>query len=356
MIGSPYNDHECLGAITDLMAEQLRQGDASLLELAQQHSSPASLAAWIRSLPQRDDTGDPSDGPKVASCTPLQRLRIAPPDPNCVERAALYLGVAELLDPQPVRQLATIDTAVGAHTLPLENGAPVILDPRIPRNAVYSALAELEDEPMPTSPRDMAEWTAQLAEVEAVQVRNGGACGVDAASVPFIRQARDSMMRVLDGKAPTSREEIDRIARMLSLAEQAAERYGARAMAIVRATVQLVSELADETIARARQKAAAEAPRNLSLEIGGYRLRPAPWTAGLVKVAGRVGVRAGAMAAKAKLASMGIPPELVSLVEDELRTAGVDLGPSAPVASPGRWAASSSAPPSLTPPSSSTVR
>ena len=356
MIASPYNDPECLGAITDRVAEQLRQGDQSLLEIAQRHSSPASLAAWIRSLPQRDDTGDLRDGPKVASCTPLQRLRVPAADPNCVERAALYLGVAELLDPQPVRQLATIDTAAGAHTLPLENGAPVILDPRVPRNAIYSALAEMDDEPMPTSPRDMAEWTAQLAEVEAAQVRNSGACGAGMASGPFLRQARDSMMRVLDGKAPTSREEIERIARMLSLAEQAAERYGARAMAIVRATVQLVSDLADETIARARQKAAAEAPRNLSLEIGGYRLRPAPWTAGLVKVAGRVGVRAGAMAARVKLASMGVPPDLITLVEDELRSAGVDLGTPSPVASPGRWAAGSSAPPSLTPPSPSPVR
>jgi hypothetical protein len=352
VIASPYNDHECLGAITDRVAEQLRQGDEYLLEIARQHSSPASLAAWIRGLPQRDDNGDPNDGPKVASCTPLQRLRVPTHDPNCVERSALYLGVAELLDSQPVRQLATFNTSAGAHTLPLENGAPVILDPSVPRNAVYAALAEMDEEPMPTSPRDMAEWTAQLAEVEAAQVRNTGTCGGDHASGPFIRQARDSMMRVLDGKAPTSREEVERIARMLSLAEQAAERYGARAMAIVRATVQLVSDLADETIARARQKAAAEPPRNLSLDIGGLRLRPAPWTAGLVKVAGRVGVRAGAMAARVKLASLGIPPDLITLMEDELRSAGVDLGPPAPVASPGRWAASSSSPPSLTPPSS----
>jgi len=31
-------------------------------------------------------------------------------DPNCVERAALYISFAELIDPQPVRRLATVAT------------------------------------------------------------------------------------------------------------------------------------------------------------------------------------------------------------------------------------------------------
>lgn len=340
MIGQPYNDHECLGSISQLIGEQLRQGDESLLEIAQQHDSTASLAAWIRSLPQRDDRGHPLDGPKVAACAPVQRLRVPAPDPNCVERAALYLGVAELLDPQPVRQLATLETTVGAHTLPLENGAPVILDPSVPRNSVYSALAELdEEEPMPASPRDAAEWTAQLAEVEAQAVRNATSSGARQPTVPLVHQARDAMMRVLDGKAPANRDEVERIVWLLSLAEQAAQRHGVRAMAIVRTTVQMVSELADEAIARA-QKVRSASARNLSIEIAGTRLRPAPWASALATLAGRVGVRAGAFAARAKLASMGVPPEVLAIGEQELRSAGLDLG--APNPSAGRWSGNSS--------------
>ena len=34
--------------------------------------------------------------------------------------------MAELLDPNPVRQLATLDTPVGLHTFPIENGAPIV--------------------------------------------------------------------------------------------------------------------------------------------------------------------------------------------------------------------------------------
>ena len=45
-----------------------------------------------------------------------------------------------MIDPHPVRQLATLDTPVGLHTFPVENGAPVILDPRVPRNALEGGI------------------------------------------------------------------------------------------------------------------------------------------------------------------------------------------------------------------------
>src|SRR6185312_16467416 len=96
-----------------------------LAEIATKHPNTEDLARWIRTLPQRDDNGDPNDGPKVKACEPVQRLRIPADDPNCVERAALYVAVAELIDPVPVRQLATLDTVNGLHTFPVENGLPV---------------------------------------------------------------------------------------------------------------------------------------------------------------------------------------------------------------------------------------
>ena len=92
------------------------------------------LAEWI-SLPQRNDEGDPDDGPRVP-CDVSQRLRLPAEDPNCVERSALYMAAAEIIDPGPLRRLATIDTPIGRHTFPVENDVPVRLDPRVPRNAL----------------------------------------------------------------------------------------------------------------------------------------------------------------------------------------------------------------------------
>src|SRR5206468_4130270 len=145
-----------------------------ITEIAEKHPTTASLAAWIRTLPQRDDDGDDKDGPKVEACEPPQRLRIPAPDPNCVERSALYVAVAELIDPEPVRQLATLDTPIGLHTFPIENGAPVILDPRVQRNCLACGVAMTSPGPAVVDARDAIEWSAQLAEdgVGAVHLRN----------------------------------------------------------------------------------------------------------------------------------------------------------------------------------------
>jgi hypothetical protein len=329
VIGVPYNDYQCLGTITELVADLVRNGNDTFAAIAAEHPTTESLVAWIRNLPQRDDLGAVLDGPKVRACAPPQRLRLPAPDPNCFERAALYLGVAELIDPAPVRQLATLDTPIGAHTLPFENGAAVILDPRVTRNCVDSGLAQLQQSPVPISPRDAVEWTAQLAEMEAGSFRNGPT---------QVNEARAAMLKVVQGRAPSSQDEIERIAWLLSLSEQVARRYGPHALAIVRSTAQAVAELADEAIARAKRDGSLDAipARNLSIEIGGMKLSPAPWASALAKIAGRVGLGVGAIAARAKLASMGVPPEMLTLVEQELRAAGLNVG--APSASPVRRA------------------
>jgi hypothetical protein len=94
VIGLPVNDHACLGQITEVIAELVRRRDPVIEDLAQRYASRSALIAWIRALPQRDDNGDPDDGPKADGCSPPQRLRIPAPDPNCVERAAMYVAVA----------------------------------------------------------------------------------------------------------------------------------------------------------------------------------------------------------------------------------------------------------------------
>lgn len=101
MIGLPFNDLTCLGSITEVVAELVGNRDETIATIALKHPSTESLADWIRSLPQRDDDGAKHDGPKVDECKPPQRLRLPAPDPNCVERAALYVAVAELIDARP---------------------------------------------------------------------------------------------------------------------------------------------------------------------------------------------------------------------------------------------------------------
>lgn len=313
MIGLPFNDQQCLGAITQTIAEMVERRDEVLVEIANRHPDTASLVEWIRSLPQRDDTGDPGDGPKVNACSPPQRLRIPSDSPNCLERGAMYAAIAELIDPEPVRQLATLDTPIGLHTFPVENGVPVILDPRVPRNALLGGLAMLSEEPIEVEVHDAIDWTAQLAEAGAVPYRNGPS---------RVRRARNALMRLVDeGTAPDERE-IDLLAWMLALAERVAERVGQRAIQIVRTTALAVADVLDQTVA----KQAEQAPRNLALEIGGLRLAPAPWLAGIARIAGHIGADVGAVALRTKLAQLGVGNDLFDLVEEELNREGYTMG------------------------------
>lgn len=310
MISLPFNDRRCLGQITEVIAELVDSQDELLVQMANEHKTTDALVATIRALPQRDDIGDKHDGPKVDACEPPQRLRIPAPDPNCVERAAWYIAEAELIDPGPVRQLATLDTPIGLHTFPVENDAPVILDPRVHRNGLDLGLALEQAGPVAIDAREAIEWTAQLAEAGAAPYRNGPS---------RVRNARDAIRALVDhGVAPADDATVDGIAWLLMLAERVAQKYGRRVVAMVRTTAQAISDIADEALARAT--------RNIALEIGGMRLEPAPWLSGLASVAARVGADVGAVALHAKLASLGIGGDMIGLVEDELNREGLSLG------------------------------
>ncbi len=134
MIASPMNDHECLGPTTDQIVAELQAQNPAIVDLAARFTSTDDLAAWFRTLPQRDDDGIPGDGPKVAACRPPQRLQLDSPTPNCFERSARFTGAAELIEPDRVYRLATVDTPNGLHTFPTRDGQPVILDPKVVRN------------------------------------------------------------------------------------------------------------------------------------------------------------------------------------------------------------------------------
>ena len=104
----------------------------------------------------------------------------------------------------------------------------------------------------------------------------------------------------------------------LALAENVARNYGARAVAIMHSVAQAIDDLADEALARAQ--------RNIALEIGGLRLEPPRWMSALASAAGNVGFGIGSAALRAKMAALGIGPDIVGLVEDELNREGLTLG------------------------------
>jgi hypothetical protein len=310
VIGIPVNDYECLGTITELVADMVKNQEPALVELAAQHATTARLAAWIRSLPQRDDEGDPKDGPKVEACAPPQRLRIPATDPNCVERAALYMAVAELIEPGPARQLATIDTPTGMHTFPVENGAPIVLDPRVQRNRLACGVAMTCAGPVAIDAHDAIEWSAMLAGDGAgtTNIRNGAS---------YMRAARNAVMRLVDHGVVPARSEVDAMGLMFALAERAARRFGRRAIAMVRTVAHAVSDVLDEVLARTQ--------RNLSLEIGGTTYSAPSWLDPIVTTAAQVGVQAGMNAL-----APGVGPAMLGLVEHDLNHEGMTLGPFVP--------------------------
>jgi hypothetical protein len=133
-----------------------------------------------------------------------------------------------------------------------------------------------------------------------------------------VRKARNAVMRLVDEGELPAPSEVDAMGWMFALAEQAARRYGARALAMVRTTARAIAEVLDEVLAHTQ--------RNLALEVGGYRLEAPPFVSALASVAGRVGLDLGAVALRSKLDALGIGGDLVGLVEEELNREGLTLG------------------------------
>jgi hypothetical protein len=313
VIGVPVNDPTCLASITTVIADMVRNQDPVLVEIAQRHGTTAKLAAWIRTLPQRDDDGTPGDGPKIEACAPPQRLRIPADDPNCVERAALYVAVAELIDAGPTRQLATIDTPNGLHTFPVENGGPIVLDPKQHRNRLCCGLALSTPGPIAIDSRDAIEWSAQLAADGAgtTNIRNGAS---------RVARARNAMYALVDRGVVPAPSEVDAMGWMFALAENAARRFGRRALQMVRTVTHAISDVLDEVIARRE--------RNLSLTLDGTTYTAPSWLDPLVSTAARVGVQAGVTALAPGLGALA--PTMLGEVEQQLNSAGLTLRPLAP--------------------------
>lgn len=316
MIGLPYNDHQCLGAITQILATMVDERDPVLLELAAQHPTLRELVDYIRSLPQRDDTGDPDDGPRVNACSPPQRVRIGADDPNCVERAALLVAVEEINRPQHTYQLATVDTPVGLHTFPLVDGKPIVLDPRVTNECLECGLAISKPGPVAIEPRNAIAWMVDMAAQNAGELRNGPS---------ELYVGKNAIRRLLDDGAVPAPKEIDAMGLLFALAERAARRYGTRAIGIVRTAARALADVLDAILER----------RNAHIDIGGLKFDTPQWFDDTAGAVGNVGLGVGSALLRSKLDVLDLPglvglpggtAGLLGLLESELQQRGRTLG------------------------------
>ena len=257
MIGDPLNDVACLGQLTAIA----RSGSTSaeIGTLAARFRTTRALAKWIRSLPQRDDTGRSNDGPRV-KCDVGQRARLVADDPNCVERAILYLAAAEVIDPRPLRQLATVDiNETLRHTFPLENGDPIVLDPQVRRNALRASVWQLRNganEPggdlAPINADALLSWLLDLAQEAAEE-------GAGDRGLERVENARRAIAVLLDGGRIHARDRAH-VLFALRLGGEAASSFGAQGWEGYRLARRLIARLV------AQRTIAAGGPRNLSAE------------------------------------------------------------------------------------------
>jgi hypothetical protein len=322
MIGKPHNDHECLGAVTDEVIEKVSARDPALATLAERFGDTDDLAAWFRALPQRDDEGAPCDGPKVTACRPPQRLRFDAEDPNCFERTARWVGAAELIDPESVYRLATIETSSGLHTYPTRDGEPVILDPRQKRNALRAGLFRARRNgsarPVALTPTQAIDWLAELAMEPAERFPNGPR---------RVENGHRALRGVLAGQ-PLRIADVKDVAILLALAEREARLWGSMGVRIVHTVAHAIDRL--DRLAADCGRDAQGAPRNagpFSLRIGNHTISPdIPLLGSLARVGGRIAGNVGLEALKLKLATMGITPPVLNTLERELNHEGLSLG------------------------------
>jgi hypothetical protein len=346
VIGLPFgtNDTTCLTAASEQAAELVEHRDPLLVDYAKQFRTTHEAYEHIRSLPQRDDEGAPDDGPKVEACEPVQRLRIPAPNPNCFERAVLGMILGELLDPHPVRQLATLEFPWGRHTILLENGYPIVLDPRVSlaeiENGVKTGLASnvpespepesiVLDEPEPQRAtkrarkrnrlaidvHDALEYTTSLGDEATRDQRNG----------PHRAWlARNAIRSLLETRTPpTDAHTVDALHWFFKQAEDIARMYGRRALTIVQTTAAAIWDLIDDVLAQQEK----HDPRNLSFDIGGSHYVVPDWLGDAAGTLGKIGLNIGAAYVRPYLVAAGITTEMLGLIEQELNSEGYSLGP-----------------------------
>jgi len=381
VIAPPINDHDCLGPTTDQIIAEVEAQNPAIVDLAARFETTDDLAAWFRTLPQRDDHGVPSDGPKVEACSPPQRLHLDNPSPNCFERSARFVGAAELIEPDRVYRLATTTTPHGLHTFPTRDGEPVVLDPLDSRNTqvddaprrlrlqrltgldetkgVRGELARAKrakelghttwvdgrtiDEAIVSLEKALAHFRSELAAISprgTKRTRNHAgpimltpqqavdwiadlamvrADRVDGGS-HRIEKGRRAMCGVLVLR-PICIADARDVALVLALAEREARLHGSGALKVVHSTARAIDKI--DQIAAERASASTRNSPRISFAFKSLE----PLLGALARVGGRVAGGVGLEALKLKLASVGVSPPVLTAFEKELNREGLSLGP-----------------------------
>jgi len=315
-IGLPYNDLACLSAVSQIAATMVAEGEPALLELAAKYPTQRHAEEYLRSRPQRDDLGDPADGPRVHECEPPQRLVLDGAAPNCLERATLFAIIQEINHPEHTYQLATVDTPIGLHTFPLVDGRPIVLDPRVTSECLECGMAISQPGPVAVEPRNAIAWMIDMAAQDAGQLRNGPSS---------VYLGKNAIRRMLDEGAIPAPREIDAMGLLFALAERAAHRYGTRALGIVRTAARALANILDLVLER----------RNAHLDIGGLKFDTPQWLDETAGALGQVGLGLGSAYLRTKLAPLdlagilglsGGTDAVIGLLEPELNQKGRTLG------------------------------
>ena len=181
MIDPPLNDFSCLTKFTDVAQKATEHSEVQRLAggfLARNHHNVTAalgdMRRWLRNKPQVNDNGHGPE-PRVDCGAVQQRVDYLGERPNCSERTILYCALGEHIDPDSIRQMATIKTSAGLHTFPLENGEPIVLDPLMTRNALLLGVHAMRNsngaEEM--NPLDLVSFVLDIADEPAREYRNG---------------------------------------------------------------------------------------------------------------------------------------------------------------------------------------
>jgi hypothetical protein len=233
-----------------------------------------------------------------------------------VERGAALIAVEEINRPGHTYQLATVDTPIGMHTFPLIDGRPIVLDPRVTAECLECGLALSQPGPIAVEPRNALAWAIDMAAQDAGSLRNGPS---------QLHVGKNAIRRLIDQGAIPEPREIDAMGFLFAIAERAAQRYGARAISIVRTAARAIADVLDAVIER----------RNARINIGGLELETPQWLDDTAGALGQVGLGVGSAYLRSKLTALDLPgiiglpggtDALVGLLESELHRKGRTLG------------------------------
>lgn len=252
-------------------------------------------------------------------------------------KRAKELGHTTWVDGQP------IDDAISAYERALVR-YQAILDELDAQDAAAptSARNGATSSPVVLTPTEAIDWIADLARTRIEKLPT---------MVRHVNRGHRAMRAVLL-MVPICVADAPAVALALALAEREARTYGLPALKVVHSTARAL-----DAIDKLANESAARAPRNadpisalLGSVLGTADL--APWLGAIARVGGRIAGDVGVEAVKAKLASVGVSPPLLTAFEKELNHEGLTLGPLAkpspmigsldamtPQALAGRWLA-----------------